>query len=350
MTASSLEPADLTASPAAALPPGARVLVIRLSALGDVLFALETVASLKAERPDVRVDFLVEDRFADLLSGHPQLEAVLIYPRRRKAAIPGHLLRLRRTRYAAVLDLHGIGKSALHVLCARADRKLGYDAPGAREGAERCYRERVALPQPLPHRADRGYALLRALGLRGTRTGAVLAPPDRPQTFWRADERPRVVLHPGTSAFAPFKRWPLARFIELARRLHARGIAPVVSFGPNEGEMAEALIAGAGCGRSLDGGALGLRGLGAVLAGADVVVAADTGPLHIAAAAGAAVVAVFGPKDPALYGPRTERQHLLFADVPCRPCKLRTCPSPQCVLGVGVDDVERAVLDLLPRP
>jgi ADP-heptose:LPS heptosyltransferase len=80
-----------------------------------------------------------------------------------------------------------------------------------------------------------------------------------------------------------------------------------------------------------------------VYAEADVVVAADSGPLHLAAAAGAPVVALFGPKDPDLYGPRTERRHLLFASVPCRPCRRRTCASPQCVLGVEVDAVERAV-------
>lgn len=330
------------------IPREGRVLVVRLSALGDVLFALETVASLKAERPDVRVDYLVEDRFADLLHGHPDLDHVLVYPRRHKRRIPGHLRRLRRTRYDAVLDLHGITKSAVQVLCARAARKLGYDAPGAREGAERFYSERVALPQPLPHRADRGYHLLRALGLRAAPTAPTLAPPDRPPDFWRSDEHPRVVLHPGASAFAAFKRWPLPKFVGLARRLRESGIMPAISFGPGEEELARALLAGAGCGRLLDGRALGLRGLGAVFAGADVVVAADTGPLHIAAAAGAGVVALFGPKDPALYGPRTERRHVLFADVPCRPCRLRTCPSPQCVLGIAVDDAARAVFDLLP--
>jgi lipopolysaccharide heptosyltransferase I len=329
------------------LPPNGRVLVIRLSALGDVLFALETVASLKAERPDVRVDFLVEDRFADLLQRHPQLDQVVVFPRRRKPAILGHLRRLRRTRYDAVLDLHGISKSALHVVCARASRKLGYDAPGAREGAQRWYRERVALPVPLPHRAERGYALLRALGLRGERARAVLAPPDQPPRFWRPSDRPRVVLHPGTSSFATFKRWPADKFVDLARRLRARAIDPVVSFGPGEAELAQQIAAAAGGVRLLDGGALGLRGLGAVFAATDVVVAADTGPLHIAAAAGAGVVALFGPKDQALYGPRTAAQRLLFAPVPCRPCTLRACVSPQCVLGVEVDGAERAVAELL---
>lgn len=280
----------------APLPADARVLLIRLSALGDVLFALETVASLARERPDVRIDFLVEDRFADLLRGHPQLHAVHVFPRRRKLAVPAALRALRRTRYDAVLDLHGISKSALHVLAARARRKLGYDAPAAREGAHRLYRERVALPQPLPHRAERGLFLLRALGLAAEPARPVLAPPDAPPSFWRQDDRPRVVLHPGASAFAAFKRWPADRFAALAGRLRARGLVPAVSFGPGEEELARAIAdAAPGC-RLLDGRGLGLRGLGAVLADADLVVAADTGPLHLAAAAGCAAVALFGPR------------------------------------------------------
>ena len=104
------------------LEHGARVLLVRLSALGDVLFALETLASLKAERPDLRVDFLVEDRFASLLRDHPQIERSIVFPRNSRLALPGHLRRLRRTRYAAALDLHGILKSAVQLRLARARR------------------------------------------------------------------------------------------------------------------------------------------------------------------------------------------------------------------------------------
>ncbi|HVQ25639.1 MAG TPA: glycosyltransferase family 9 protein, partial [Planctomycetota bacterium] len=102
---------------------------------------------------------------------------------------------------------------------------------------------------------------------------------------------------------------------------------------------------------AVDGAALGLRGLAGVLQQVDVVVAADTGPLHIAAAVGARCVALFGPKDPLRYGPRAHgdvRHELLFHDVPCRPCTRRDCASPQCVLGIPVEAALAAVLRLLP--
>src|SRR5690606_6876680 len=154
------------------LEPGARVLLVRLSALGDVLFALETLASLKRERPDVRADFLVEDRFAALLHEHPAIDRLLTLPRRGRQRYPAAVRALRRERYDAVLDRPGILKSAVPVRRARTRLRLGYARPGSREGAHHVYDRAVELPLPLPHRADRGYHLLRALGLSGDRARA----------------------------------------------------------------------------------------------------------------------------------------------------------------------------------
>ncbi len=329
------------------LPRGGRVLVIRLSALGDVLFALETIAALHRERPDVRIDFLVEDRFASLLQDHPHLDRVLVYPRKRKLAIPGSLWALRRTRYDVVLDLHGILKSALHVACARAALKVGASAPASREGAERVCHRIVPVPSPLPHRAEIGHLLLRSLGLSGEPAAPVLAAIEPPADLLASLPRPLVLLHPGTSAFAAFKRWPAERFGDLAQRLAARGFGVAASFGPGEQELIAPILAAAPSARPIDGRQLGLRGLAGVLRHCDVAVAADTGPLHIAAAAGARCVALFGPKEVARYGPRAHgglAHEVLFHEVPCRPCTRRDCVTPQCVLGLDVSQVEAAVL------
>lgn len=332
---------------AAILPRDGRVLIIRLSALGDVLFALETVAALRRERPDVSIDFLVEDRFAKLLQDHPHIDRVLVYPRRNPLRIPGSVIALRRTRYDVAIDLHGIQKSAMHVLFARAKHKVGPASPASREGATFAYNLTVPMPTPPPHRAAVGHMLLKAIGLSGVPRPASIATTEPPAEILDGLPRPRVLLHPGTSAFAAFKRWPSDRFAELARRLTSRGVGVIIGFGPGEGSLAApALAIGSGV-RTADGSQLGLAGLGGVMRRCDVVVAADTGPLHLAAAVGARCVAVFGPKDQLRYGPRghDEIQHeVVFHDVPCRPCKRRTCASPQCVLGIEVDSVEAAVL------
>lgn len=331
----------------ALLPRGGRVLVIRLSALGDVLFALETVAALRRERPDVAIDFLVEDRFRSLLDGHPQIDTVLVYPRRRRLAIPASLRALRRRRYDVLLDVHGILKSAVHARLARATTRVGPAAPAAREGASRAYDVVVPMPTPIPHRADIGHRLLAAIGLSGAPAAPVVAAVPPPPALLAAVPTPRVLLHPGTSAFAEFKRWPVAHFAELAQRLSARGVPVLVGFGPGERELAAPVLAAAPKAVAIDGGALGLLGMAGVLAQCRVVVAADTGPLHLAAAVGARCVALFGPKDHLRYGPRAHgavRHEVLFHDVPCRPCRRRTCVTPQCVLGIPVAAVEAAVL------
>jgi heptosyltransferase I len=328
------------------LPRGGRALIVRLSALGDLIFALETVAALSAERPDVAIDFLVEDRFQSLLANHPQIDRVLVYPRRRRLAIPASLWRLRRQRYDVAFDLHGIGKSALHMVAAKANCKVGAKAPGSREGAERSYHRAVAMPTPLPHRADIGHLLLQSIGLSGVPRPPVLAAPTPPPELLAGLPRPRVMLHPGTSSFAAFKRWPTAKFAALAQQLAAAGVAVLVGFGPGEAELAAPLLASARGSRGIDGKQLGLLGLAGVMRECDVVVAADTGPLHLGAAVGARCVALFGPKDPLRYGPRQHagiRHELLWHDVPCRPCRRRDCVSPQCVLGIPVAHAFAAV-------
>ena len=334
------------------LPAGGHALVVRLSALGDVLFALETVAAIKRERPDVHVDFLVEDRFRSLLDGHPQLDRVLIYPRRRLLRWPAELRQLRQQRYDVVLDLHGIMKSALHVTASRARHKVGAKAPGSREGADRAYDLAVPMPTPLPHRADIGHRLLAAIGLSGEPAAPRFATKAPAAELFDGLPTPRVLLHPGTTAFASFKRWPVEHFATLAQRLAARGLGVLVGYGPGERDLAAPVLANAPGSRAVDGGALGLGGFAGVMRHCDVVVAADTGPLHLAAAVGARCVALFGPKDHLRYGPRahtTPPHEVLFQPVPCRPCKRRTCASPQCVLGIAVDAVEAAVLRQLAK-
>jgi heptosyltransferase I len=326
------------------LPRSGSVLVVRLSALGDVLFALETVAALRRERPDASIDFLVEDRFASLLAGHRQLREVLVYPRRDLVAITRSLWALRRRRYDVVLDVHGILKSAMHVWCVRSPCKVGPAAPGSREGAHRAYQTVVPMPDPVPHRADIGHRLLAAIGLSGAVAPPALDVPTPPAALLAGERARRVLLFPGTSAFAAFKRWPVAHFAALTRRLVADGLAVHAGFGPGERELAAPLLA-AGA-RAVDGGALGLLGLGGAMRECAVVVAADTVPLHLAAAVGVRCVALFGPKDETRYGPRAHgavRHEVLFAPVPCRPCKRRSCVTPQCVLGIPVDAVEAAV-------
>lgn len=343
-----------------------RYLIVRLSALGDVVFALESLAAIKAQHPKASVDWLVEDRASGLLDGHADVERLLVYPRRdivRSALRPWlwpsllallwrHVRALRSVHYDAVIDLHGNFKSGAHVWLARARRKIGFERPRARELSWLATNQRFPLPDTPIHRADQALRLLEA-GL------GVVAKPDRallPERAGVAAEArkliathpmssgPLVCIVPGSSGFGAFKRWPTKSFRALIHALRQDGQRVVLSTGPGEQQIASELAEDGVV--WLDGSQHGVGVMAEVMRQCAVVVAADSGPLHVAQAVATPCVALFGPKNPALYGPRGVSVVLRYP-VPCAPCDRRVCAAPICVRGIPVHAVQRAVAELI---
>jgi ADP-heptose:LPS heptosyltransferase len=157
-----------------------------------------------------------------------------------------------------------------------------------------------------------------------------------------------AVLHPGTSAFGAFKRWPADRFGQLAVRLHEGfGIPSLVTWGPGEESLAETAVAAS------DGKALVAPGTRSILELAGLIgcgvlfVAADSGPLHLANLLGIPCVALFGPKDPAVYRPYFQPSAVVQTGACCSPCSLRKCDDPICMTEMGVEAVYEAAARLL---
>ncbi len=302
--------------------------------------ALHVLSAVRARTPDARVGWLVEDRFAGLLEGHPQIDSLHLYERRR-ARLPwvlaGLARELRRQRYDIALDLQGNLKSGLLARLAGARRTIGLDAPLAREGNRLLVRERVTPPE--------GHRLLAYLALVDAALGPGLtAPASLPAA---GEPHGAIVLHPGVSRFGAFKRWPAAAFADLADRLAARLKAPVIlTAGPGERADADDVRA-----RMRHAATIaepkGLRALADLLEGARLFVASDTGPAHIAAALGVPTLTLFGPKDPDVMAPVGPRARAVRAGVRCSPCALRFCPDPVCMTTLPVDLVERNALELL---
>lgn len=313
-----------------------RILLVRLSALGDVATGLAPLASLRARFPAGTIGWLVEARFADLLRGHPHLDRLHVYERGRPGGLWRALAGVRRERYDAAVDLQGNLKSGLFVLASGAGRRVGLGPPMSREGNGILVRE--CFPPRAPHRVEAYLGLLDDAFGPGPRP-----PPLLPAV---ASIEPAIVLHPGTSRFGAFKQWPLPRFAELGRRLAARLSLPVVvTAGPGERGQAEEVARGIEGARVVE--PPGIPALRDLLAGARLVVAGDTGPAHVAAALGVPTLTLFGPKDPrhaAPYGPRAGH---VVEGVRCSPCALRYCPDPVCMTRLGVEKVERSALALL---
>lgn len=318
-----------------------RVLVIRLSAMGDVLMTLPLVRALKAGMPGVRIDFATQSEWAPLLEGHPDLERVVEVP---VGALRGELplpwrwpsawRRYRRlgrglsgARYDVVLDAHGNTKSGLVARLAAAPRTVGPARAEARELGAWFHDSRPpAPPSTRRHRRARALALLGPLGLATEDLGAAL--PEYPQGWARGvlgDLGRVALLHPGTSPRAAFKRWSPAAFGALARDLAADGWAVRVVAGPGEEELArDVATASSGIAQALPVPP-GLRELGGLLSEAGLFVGADSGPAHLASLLGVPTVTLFGPKDPSMYGPLGQGVAVVNP-VACHPCGLRRCP------------------------
>ena len=352
------------------------MLIVRLSALGDVLHALPVLSALRAHLPAAQIDWAVEDRAADLLRGRPELSELLVFPRRRLAeavrglprpidawrAAGGFLREMRDRTYDVALDLQGNLKSGAVTRMSGATLRFGLAAPWARELNQVFTHRRAAPPDGARHRVERNLALASAL------LGVDLpyVPPGFPTDeseraaaaalLAAAGLPPRgyVLLQPGTSGFGAFKRWPPERFGALARRLRADGRTVAVAHGPGESALAEAVATAAGGGVTLLEPP-SLRILAEVIRTADCFVAADTGPLHLAALVGTPLLGLFGPKDPRVYGPYGRRADgtpgllpvLTQDDVACRPCALRRCPDPLCMRTLAPDRVHAALAPLL---
>ena len=352
---------------AAALPPEARVLVVRLGALGDIVHALPVVAALGAARPDVAVDWLVDARYAAVLalvegvrtrvvvrasvSGSDALEARFSGALGMASAVR----HLRRRGYAVALDLQGLIKSAVFARASGAARVIGFATAQLREAqAAWGYTETVAGPAD-GHVVQKNLAVLPALGL---------AVPSRPEFRWR-DLRSAVtesilavppvaragrvaVLNPG--AAWPNKRWPAARFGDLAARLgEACQLPSVVTWGGNERGLAEDVVAHAG-GHAVVSPATALHDLLALARRASLVVSGDTGPLHLAASVGAPIVGLFGPTRPERNGPWDPADESVSRAATCVCFHKRQCTRGRaCVDDITVDEVFAACQRRLAR-
>ncbi len=301
------------------------VALVKLSSLGDVIHALPVAEALAAAFPRARLAWLVERREAALLRDHPALDEVIDVDTRawRSARTPRQALqvlgglavlrrRLRAARFDVAIDLQGLVKSGAVARATGAPLRIGFAAGWSRERLNTLFTTRRVTPPPQArHVVDQYLALLEPLGVTVTPGRARFRLPTRAAAESRIDDffvgvglKPRhrlVVLNPG--AGRTNKRWPVARFRALAERLcHEADAQVLVLWGPREHEAARAIVEIAAPRPAL-APPTDLDELGAVARRASVMVAGDTGPLHLAAAVGTPCVGLYGPTSAARNGP-----------------------------------------------
>ncbi len=326
-----------------------RILVVRLDLLGDLVFALPTVAALRARYPAAEITLLTLPYTQPLAARAPGVDHTLAldvnqFRRpagwRRLGEAVALVRRLRAARFDLCLALHGRPAGVLALLSG-ARYRVGY--------AAHAYPFAFNLPvagrrydRPR-HEVEYCLDLARAVGAEGPAEPRLRPPAPRPVPGLAAGER-YIVVHPGASNGSA-KRWPAAAWGRLAAEAAARlGVRVVVTGGPGERALVAAVVAAADK-AAVPGVGTALEDLMAVLAGAEAVVSGDTGPLHLAAALGRPVVGVFGPTDPAQTGPCGPRATVVRRPVPCAPCYDLRGPA-ECKLP---DRSQTCLRDLPPR-
>ncbi|MCP3916446.1 MAG: glycosyltransferase family 9 protein [bacterium] len=295
----------------------ARLVVVRLGAIGDVVNALCFATAIKRHAPRTEIGWAVHPLARPLVEGHPSVDRVHVWPR--KSGVQGLravAAELRAARYELAVDLQRIAKSSLLARLSGAPRVLGYDRRRAKELSWLLTRERIPAGDPRAHMVDQYLEFARHLGVTEARAEHLL-PADPGAERW-ADERiaafenPPVLINIGASK--PENRWAPERFGALAARITDELEHPAFLVGgPGDRERTTAVLRGAeGSAHDLVG-ATSLAQLAALAARSALVVSCDTGPMHVAVAAGATVVALFGPADPARTGPYGERHTVVRA-------------------------------------
>jgi heptosyltransferase I len=319
-----------------------RVLLVKMSSLGDVVHALPAVTDAADALRDrgLVFDWVVEEAFADIPARHPAIAEVLpIAWRRWRGSRRGDrhgnwrelgdfVRRLRRRRYDLVLDAQGLLKSAAVTALARADVRAGLARTAAREGAAALFYGRtIAVPRGR-HAIDRlrqlfALALVYPLPEGRPRFGLAAAGPSQAKPTAPAErhERPRCVLLHGSTW--PSKLWPIRFWCAIAERAAAAGFDVVVPWGDAEEHARARDIAAQTGARVLD--RLPLAAMMDELAGAALVVGVDSGLAHLAGALDVPTVVIYGSTSAALTGARGRRVRNLQAEFRCAPCFERLC-------------------------
>lgn len=332
-----------------------RILIIKPSSLGDIVHAVPTLAALRDAFPQAHVTWLVKRQWAGLLERVEGLDRVWpVEPG--FIGWLGQVPKLRAAGFDLVVDLQGLFRSGAIARLTGCPTRIGF--ANAREGSPLFYTHRVPVPTPDIHAVDRYLLVAAALGaVKSGKPEFRLRPlPADQEAITRVLERhgvkegaPWVAVN--VSARWPTKRWPVASFAAVADRIQREGLARVVLIGgPDEHVDAENVKSLMRTGPVDLTGATPIGHLPALLRRAALLITNDSGPMHVAAAVGTPVVALFGPTSPARTGPYGTGHAVLACPVPCSPCFSRVCRNGEplvCLKGVATEEVLREAARLI---
>lgn len=341
------------------------ILLIKLSAIGDVVHALPLLEVLRKNFPKARIDWLVEEEASSIIEGHRDLNSLIISRRkswqRRFFRSGGQLStfkevgrfleELRSMEYDLVIDLQGLFKSGILTGLARGRRKIGFT--GGREGSVFFLTERPYAVDYNDHALERYLKTAQFLGchVESWKGDIPLGPSDRQNVDRMIQEQGiqthrLVVINP--VARWRTKLWDHEKFSRLADRLMKELSCDVVFTGSREdGRIIHDIIARMK-GKAMDlTGRTTLKELAYLFSRCRLMISTDTGPMHMAAAMGCPVIALFGPTAPERTGPYGTGHRVIQESLSCTPCFKRRCGDMTCMKEITVEKVFDAVQAVL---
>ena len=332
------------------MPAVQRILLIKPSSLGDIVHALPVVAALKDRWPAAHIMWLVKRQWADLVERAEGVDRVWPVDATVRSWL-GQVRALRAERFDLAIDLQGLFRSGALARLSGAPRRIGFI--NGREGSPWFYTQLVPVPTVEMHAVDRNLLVAAALGARPQGTpqfrfkmldADMAVVRDIFQRKGVSVDSPWVAMN--VSARWPTKRWPLSSFAVVLEQLHKEGLGPVVVIGSSDEQHDANQLKALTKSPFIDlTGAVPVGCLPALLSKAAVVITNDSGPMHIAAALGIPVVAMFGPTSVVRTGPYGAGHHVLTGQVPCSPCFSRVCrhsPEMECLHLIKPNDVVEA--------
>jgi len=340
------------------VPPGGfrRIAVLRLSSLGDVVLTLPAVHALARAWPEAELHYWVKEEYADVVRFDPAIRHVRTLERDARRLEDLVSMSAELEDFDLIVDLHDSARS--RVLTFR-QKSAVLRVRSWRLARQRWIRARWTRPAPLPHATERYAAALAPIGVRPD--GVPIVHVDAASEAWAREQwssfagsRPRVALCPG--ARHATKRWPEERWMLLDQALERAGCARLVLTTPAERRDLPKLAARIESAPGASWCSESLSRAGALLGECATAVTHDSGLMHLAAARGRPVVALFGSTSPVLgFAPRGEGHAVLCRDLSCQPCTLHgreRCPLGhlRCLTTIEVQEVADRVRERLPDP
>lgn len=334
------------------------ILLIRLSAIGDVIHALPVSYAIKETYPEAKVTWVVEPPAYDLLTNNPYIDEIILFEKKKFKTASGffkHILpfsrMLRAKRFDLSLDLQGLAKSAAIAYLSGAKMKLGYC--NMREGSHFVSKP-VSGPHSEGHIVERHLDVARAIGCRVDHVvfpiviteNEMKKAVNTAKYCGLAADSPYIVLAPGANW--PNKRWPTKYFAILADKIFAQNKVPVLVGAQTDDYFAREIIAAARIPPVNMVGKTTLKELAYMIKKAEAFVGGDTGPMHLAAAVGTPVVALFGPTSVTRNGPYGKQHVGLTIQSDCVGCWRRSCPKQKdCLAAISPETVYGSLMSII---